>query len=338
MTFENNIFKLSKVSIVLKKSSMKYNSFIISLFILLNFLLSGCSKSDNIGSININNLESVLGVVGSEVPFEGDYLFFKDVSYGVKERNQLDILLPKNDQILGTVIFFHGGAFLFGTKDDLYEGETQDIILSLLEQRIAVINSEYTFINDSDSQGVITSLEDGAAVIDFISNRTEPLNLPQNKLILAGVSAGAGIAQWNGFRETSNSQVKGVFASIAQSSYDLYQWEQLFPDFSLDELRLTYSELEDLFVKFYNGTPTKEKSELLDYRSQIDADDPPLYIYNPVYEDVIIGEDDSIDFNVLFHSYKHADFLRKKAIEVGLEFSGAYQESPLEFIKRVLEK
>ena len=129
-----------------------------------------------------------------------------------------------------------------------------------------------------------------------------------------------------------------MFASIAQSSYDLYQWEQLFPDFSLDELRLTYSELEDLFVKFYNGTPTKEKSELLDYRSQIDADDPPLYIYNPVYEDVIIGEDDSIDFNVLFHSYKHADFLRKKAIEVGLEFSGAYQESPLEFIKRVLEK
>ena len=246
MTFENNIFKLSKVSIVLKKSSMKYNSFIISLFILLNFLFSGCSKSDNIGSINISNLESVLGVAESEVPFEGDYLFFKYVSYGVKERNQLDILLPKNDQILGTVIFFHGGAFLFGTKEDLYEGETQDIILSLLEQKIAVINSEYTFINDSDSQGVITSLEDGAAVIDFISNSTGPLNLPQNKLILAGVSAGAGIAQWNGFREASNSQVKGVFASIAQSSYDLYQWEQLFPDFSLDELRLTYSELEDL--------------------------------------------------------------------------------------------
>ena len=212
---------------------MKYNSYIISLFILLNFLLSGCSKSDNIGSINISNLESVLGVVGSKVPFEGDYLFFKDVSYGVKERNQLDILLPKNDQILGTVIFFHGGAFLFGTKEDLYEGETQDIILSLLEQKIAVINSEYTFINDSDSQGVITSLEDGAAVIDFISDRTGHLNLPQNKLILAGVSAGAGIAQWNGFREASNSQVKGVFASIAQSSYDLYQWEQLFPDFFL---------------------------------------------------------------------------------------------------------
>ena len=147
MTFENNIFKLSKVSIVLKKSSMKYNSFIISLFILLNFLLSGCSKSDNIGSINISNLESVLGVAGSEVPFEGDYLFFKDVSYGVKERNQLDILLPKNDQILGTVIFFHGGAFLFGTKEDLYKGEIQDIILSLLDNKIFTKNIAYLINN-----------------------------------------------------------------------------------------------------------------------------------------------------------------------------------------------
>tara|TARA_B100000767_G_C19637557_1_gene481082 strand:+ start:26 stop:979 length:954 start_codon:yes stop_codon:yes gene_type:complete len=317
---------------------MKYNSVPKSFLLIFCFLFLGCSKSENLGSIDISNLESVLGVIGSEVPFEGDYLFFRDVSYGTRERNQLDIMLPKNNQILGTVIFFHGGAFLFGTKEDLYEGETQDIISSLLQQNIAVVNSEYTFINDLDSQGVISSLEDGTAVINFITDRNGPLNLPQNKLILAGVSAGAGIAQWNGFKEASNSQVKGVFASIAQSSYDLYQWEQLFPDFSLDELRLTSSELEDLFVKFYNGSPTKEKSELLDYRSQIDADDPPLYIYNPVYEDVVVGEDNSIDFNVLFHSYKHADFLRKKAIEVGLEYSGVYQESPFEFIKRVLEK
>ena len=46
----------------------------------------------------------------------------------------------------------------------------------------------------------------------------------------------------------------------------------------------------------------------------------------------------NIDFNVLFHSYKHADFLRKKAVEVGLEYSGAYQETPIEFIKRNLKR
>ena len=304
---------------------------------LLLFIL-GCSKADNFGSFEISTIQSTLGVRDSEVPFKGDFLFFKDIEYGIKERNKLDIMLPKSNRLLGAVIFFHGGAFLFGTKEDLYEGEIQGIIKSLLQQNIAVINAEYTFINDDDAQGVITSLEDGTAVINFISHHSSALNLPQNKLILAGVSAGAGIAQWNGFRESSNSQVKGIFASIAQSSYDLYQWEQIFTDFSLDDLRITSPELEDLFVKFYNGNSTKEKSKILDYRSQIDANDPPLYIFNPVYEDVVIGVDNSIDFNVLFHSYKHADFLRKKAIEEGLEYSGAYQESPLEFIKRTLER
>ncbi|OUW35381.1 MAG: hypothetical protein CBD39_00580 [Flavobacteriaceae bacterium TMED179] len=309
-----------------------------SLHIILLFLIIGCSKVENLDSTDINNLEISLGIDASETPFEGDYLFFKDINYGKKERNQLDILLPQVNQILGAVIFFHGGAFLFGTKDDLYEGELKEIIASILEQNIAVINAEYTFINDPQSEGVITSLEDGRSVINFITDRLMLLNIPRNKLILAGVSAGAGIAQWNGFREISNRQVQGIFASIAQSSYDLYQWEQLFPDFSVDELRLTSTDLEDLFLKFYNGTPTKEKSELLDYRSQIDSNDPPFYVFNPVYEDVVLETDNSIDFNVLFHSYKHADFLRKKAVEVGLEYSGAYQESPLEFIQRVLKK
>ena len=74
-----------------------------------------CSKNGDVSIIYINDFENALGITSSEAPFEGDYLFFKDVSYGVKERNQLDILLPQTDEILGAVIFFHGGAFLFGT-------------------------------------------------------------------------------------------------------------------------------------------------------------------------------------------------------------------------------
>ena len=128
-----------------------------------------CSKNSDLSLINTSKLENALGITSSEVPFEGDYLFFKDVDYGLKERNQLDILLPQSDEILGTVIFFHGGAFLFGTKEDMYDGEVKEIISSLLKDNIAVINAEYTFINDSDSQGVITSLEDGTACLLYTS-------------------------------------------------------------------------------------------------------------------------------------------------------------------------
>ena len=302
------------------------------------FLLIGCEISYNIDEQRINNIESELGGINTENPFQGEFTFFKNIPYGLNERNRLDILLPNQNKLEGVVIFFHGGAFLFGTKEDLYEGEQQKIISSILNENIAVVNAEYRFISDENSNGVISSLEDGAAVIDLIKQKSSFLDIPSGKIILAGISAGAGIAQWNGFREESNSQVKGILATIAQSTYDLYQWEELFPDFSLDSLRRTDNELDDLYNKFYGRESTFENDEILDYRNFMDANDPALYIYNPVYEDEIITSENTIDFNILFHSYKHANFLRKKAISVGLEYSGSYQESPIDFIKRKIKE
>ena len=302
------------------------------------FLLIGCEISYNIDEQRINNIESELGGINTENPFQGEFTFFKNIPYGLNERNRLDILLPNQNKLEGVVIFFHGGAFLFGTKEDLYEGEQQKIISSILNENIAVVNAEYRFISDENSNGVISSLEDGAAVIDLIKQKSPFLDIPPGKIILAGISAGAGIAQWNGFREESNSQVKGILATIAQSTYDLYQWEELFPDFSLDSLRRSDNELGDLYNKFYGRESTFENDEILDYRNFMDANDPALYIYNPVYEDEIITPENTIDFNILFHSYKHANFLRKKAISVGLEYSGSYQESPIDFIKRKIKE
>ena len=298
----------------------------------------GCEISYNIDEQRINNIELELGGINTESPFQGEFSFFKNIPYGLNERNRLDILLPDQNKLEGVVIFFHGGAFLFGTKEDLYEGEQQKIISSILNENIAVVNAEYRFISDENSNGVISSLEDGAAVIDLIKQKSPFLDIPPGKIILAGISAGAGIAQWNGFRDESNSQVKGILATIAQSTYDLYQWEELFPDFSLDSLRRTDNELDDLYNKFYGRESTFENDEILDYRNFMDANDPALYIYNPVYEDEIITSENTIDFNILFHSYKHANFLRKKAISVGLEYSGSYQESPIDFIKRKIKE
>ena len=306
--------------------------------IYIAFLLIGCEISNNIDEQTINNIELELGGIKTESPFQGEFSFFKNIPYGLNERNRLDILLPDQNKLEGVVIFFHGGAFLFGTKEDMYEGEQQKIISSILNENIAVVNAEYTFISDENSNGVISSLEDGAAVIDLIKQKSPFLGIPSGKIILAGISAGAGIAQWNGFREESNSQVKGILATIAQSTYDLYQWEELFPDFSLDSLRRTDNELDDLYNKFYGRESIFENAEILDYRNFMDANDPALYIYNPVYEDEIITSENTIDFNILFHSYKHANFLREKAISVGLEYSGSYQESPIDFIKRKIKE
>ena len=312
--------------------------FLTPLFLFsLSFLFLSCSKNNEYLDERAEELNSFFGVAPSETPIDGDVLFLKDIAYGTGERNQLDLFLPNGKAINGVVIFFHGGAFLFGTKEDLYESEVKEVLSAAIEDNIAIVNAEYTFIDNVESKGVLSALEDGATVIDFIQKNSSLLGIPSNKIVLAGISAGGGIAQWNGFREQTNAQVKGIFAFIGQSSYDLYEWQNIFPDFDLDSLRKSNTELEDLFEKFYNGEADEEKASLLNYRDQMDAQDPPLYIYNPVFEDQVISEDNSIDFNVLFHSYRHADYLRKKATEVGQEFSGAYQELPQEFIKRVLK-
>ena len=67
----------------------------------------------------------------------------------------------------------------------------------------------------------------------------------------------------------------------------------------------------------------------------IDKMDPPFYISNRAGKDPI-NSNNEIDFDVLYHSFLHADYLRKKAINANLKFSGIYQETPENFVLRML--
>jgi acetyl esterase/lipase len=252
-----------------------------------------------------------------------------------KNETNWTLLLPNRGALNGMVILFHGGSFQFGNKEDLYGEGFNSILNGILENNIGIANANYSFITEIDSKGIFSSLNDGSEVISFIRKNQTVLEIPSDKLVLAGVSAGAGIAMWNGFRESENDQVEGIVALYAQSSYDLYEWQNYFAEFDLDSIRSQDSEIQDLFVKFYGGEYTPQKAAELNFSDQMDADDPKLYVYNPVYEDEVINGD-TLNLDVLFHSFKHADFLRSKAVKVGLEFSGVYQELPDAFIKRVL--
>ena len=303
--------------------------------LILVVLFSACSVSDSSTEPTISEVPSFFGITPSDSPLESDILYFKDVTYGKKERNKLDLLLPNRGALNGMVILFHGGSFQFGNKEDLYGEGFNSILNGILENNIGIANANYSFITEIDSKGIFSSLNDGSEVISFIRKNQKVLEIPSDKLVLAGVSAGAGIALWNGFRESENDQVEGIVALYAQSSYDLYEWQNYFTEFDLDSIRSQDSEIQDLFVKFYGGEYTPQKAAELNFSDQMDADDPKLYVYNPVYEDEVINGD-TLNLDVLFHSFKHADFLRSKAVKVGLEFSGVYQELPDAFIKRVL--
>ena len=68
----------------------------------------------------------------------------------------------------------------------------------------------------------------------------------------------------------------------------------------------------------------------------MDASDPALYVYN-FAGDEVIDTNGSIDFDVLYHSYRHSDYLRAKAIAEEIPFSGIYQERPEDFVLRILD-
>ncbi len=307
--------------------------FLLTPFLLL-FLFS-CSSEDSSQDITALKDTSVLGVQPSIPPFQTSALFYENISYDTKSRTQFDLLLPQEKPVAGVVVLFHGGSFLFGGKADFYLDEFSDILSGLLENGIAIVNAEYSFLTEAQSEGVFTPLKDGAQVIDFIITNYSSLGIPKDNLLLAGVSAGAGIAFWNGLGKTRSNSIKGILGLQVQSSYDLYKWESLFEDFKVDSLKLVNNELEQLFEQFYGGAYSQEKAKNLDYLNEIEANDPPFYVYNPVFEDKVY-QNEVLNLDVLFHSFKHADLLRKKATEVGLAFSGAYQEAPQEFIVRIL--
>ena len=306
--------------------------FLILIFV---FTLISCEKEDNLSTTKLS-IENAIGVNASKSPLGGEALFFQNIRYGNQTRNVLDILVPHQGESKGVVLFFHGGGFVAGDKEDAYNDLLKETLKSLLENKITIVSANYTFINTPGNNGVISALEDGTAAINFIQSQLNTLKIPNNKIVLAGVSAGAGIAQWNGFRASSNTQVQGVLAIAAQSSYDLYEWENVFPGFSLDGLREISPVLQNIFSQFYDGEPTQENLDNLDYRGFMDATDPPLYVFNQA-GDELINDQGQLDFDVLYHSYRHSDYLRGKAIEVGLPFSGIYAENFEEFVLRVLK-
>ena len=73
------------------KSILKKFIFLVGIIFFAN-----CSKIENIEQSNISVIETSLGVNTSDSPLGKDFLFFKDVPYGNKDRNFLDIIFYQN--------------------------------------------------------------------------------------------------------------------------------------------------------------------------------------------------------------------------------------------------
>ena len=301
-------------------------------FIIASFI--SCINDEN--RYNLKDLELEFGVNASVSRIDDHSIFFENVEYGEKSRNKLDIHIPDLVSPKGLLIFFHGGAFIGGDKSDIFEEYLSSIFLKIIKKGIIIVSANYSFLDSDDSRGVLTSLEDGKNVISFLEQNRNLLNLNDSEIVLSGVSAGAGISLWNGFRDNKFENISGILAIEAQSSYNVYTWEKVFKGFNIDEMRKLYSDLDEIYLNFYKGKPDGKLLEMLDFSLMMDKLDPSFYISNRAGKD-LINSNNEIDFDVLYHSFLHADYLRKRAIDANLKFSGIYQESPEDFVLRMLE-
>ena len=316
---------------IYKYPNSKINPKYLFVFIILGFI--ACTNEEN--DYNLKDLELEFGVRASVSRIDDNSIFFKNVEYGEKSRNKLDIHIPDLISPKGLLIFFHGGAFVGGDKSDVFEEYLSSIFLKIIKEGIIIVSANYSFLDSDGSKGVLTSLEDGKNVISFLEQNRNLLNLYDKNIVLSGVSAGAGISLWNGFRDNKFESISGILAIEAQSSYNVYTWEKVFKGFNIDEMRKLYSDLDEIYLNFYKGNPDGKLLEMLDYSSMMDKMDPPFYISNRAGKD-LINSNNEINFDVLYHSFLHADYLRKKAIDANLKFSGIYQESPENFVLRML--
>jgi hypothetical protein len=227
---------------------------------------------------------------------------------------------------------------LFNDKSDTYEAPFDDIIKNLISQKVAIVNANYSYLTSTNSSGVLTSLSDGTLLLNHIRSLASSLDIDTNKIILGGASSGAGIALWNGLQAEHNAGVLGIVAIETQSTYNLYKWESLFMDLSIDAIIQSSTEFQTLFSLFYGGVvPTQEQLDAVDFINFIDSTDPDLYLFNTAGNS-FLNEDGTIDLNVLYHSRIHTDALRGKAIAEELENSGGYQETPDAFVLRILKQ
>ncbi|MCI5073382.1 carboxylesterase family protein [bacterium] len=262
--------------------------------------------------------------------------YSEDVAYGSQQRTWMDVFLPESSNATAVIVYIHGGGFSGGDKDsDVLEdtASSQAFIQGLLNQNIAFIRANYSFLQSPDnSDGVFGSLQDIKRLIQFIRYHHQALNINPEKIGMIGRSAGAGAATWMALHDdmmNSNSsdpiehmptRIQAAISLHGQASYDLMQWETVFPGLDIEVLYNSSLEIQQSIHAFYTisdfsqifSQPTLGQRQSLDFLSMTDDCDPPVQLIN-------LNPDNGIPTSIgeLNHHPNHAQALYNQLIGSG---------------------
>lgn len=168
-----------------------------------------------------------------------NHLYFGNIQYGLYNDEVFDMFVP-TDALgpTGLVIEIHGGGFIGGSKNSLYNPTTEARILSFLEDDIAYALIDYRLVgNKYDNVGIMKSLLSTKRALQYIRYYAEVFNIDPTKIVLKGSSAGAGASMWLAYQpdmangvaidpvEQESTTVLAVSLANPQATYDALKWE-----------------------------------------------------------------------------------------------------------------
>ena len=268
-------------------------------------------------------------MINSPNPVQALDVVYDDVD---PERQAFHIFLPDTKNTFPLVIYFHGGGFINGDRDRVFEQPSlQDSLKYFLENDIAFASVGYRLIETGqpDDQGVVKCLGDSKRALQFIRHHFNDLKINPDRVALMGGSAGAGTALWLSTRDEmaipdsedpvlrESTRVSAVHIGGSQATYDLVKWETVvYSDFAFtieDGIEMLGFER---FSNFYGGVDSIEQiytdPTLIQYREDVDmlfhlsSDDPPIYIRS--------GSGATVPEEDLFHHGAHSITIQNQAM------------------------
>ncbi|MDR3131273.1 MAG: alpha/beta hydrolase [Treponema sp.] len=135
-----------------------------------------------------------------------------DLSYGLHERNLLDLSMPHGAPE-GTILFIHGGVWMYGGKENC------PVFLDAFRDRFIVASMSHRYI--SETVHINDLVDDVAAAVAGIRNFQAQNNAGPGKLIVMGHSSGGHLAMLYAYKAGEKSPIPLAFCVDMAGPADL---------------------------------------------------------------------------------------------------------------------
>lgn len=225
------------------------------------------------------------------------YKLIPDIPYTTKPGNvsqTLDIYIPDNfSGILPCVIWIHGGAWMFGSK----EGLPSEIDI-LLKKGFVISSINYRLSNEAIFPAQI---HDCKAAVRFIKANGNKYSIDSSRIVVSGASAGghlaallgtsSGIAELEDLAmgwENVSSKVNAVIDFYGPTDFLLMDnLPDTPPDSCTDKVLHLKPDSPESLLLGCDIRHCTEKVKMADPMNYITEDDPPFLIFHGTYDCVV---------------------------------------------------